>query len=66
MSSEPEPWFPPPPVQTVRIVDLDLPFWHIVVFLIKVSLAAVPAALIVALIGLFGFAILSGVLVGTP
>lgn len=32
--------------QSVRIVDFDIPFWSLVVFLVKLGLAAIPAAFI--------------------
>ncbi len=48
----------------VVLVDLDISFWRLVLFFVKASLAAIPAAIIVGLIlmliamivrGLFGF-----------
>ena len=40
----------PPPTQRVVVVDLRVPFFRLVFFLVKVSLAAIPAAIIVGAI----------------
>lgn len=38
----------------VRIVDIEMPFWSMVVFLIKLALASIPAAIILyAAAGIF-------------
>ena len=43
----------------VSIVDFDLPFWSLVVFLVKLTFAAIPAAIIVALLVTGAGAVLS-------
>lgn len=35
--------------QSVRIVDINMPFWHLTLFLVKLALAAIPAVFIFAL-----------------
>jgi hypothetical protein len=47
----------------VTIRDIDVPFWRIVMILIKWSIAAIPAAIIVALIYATLAALLGGVFV---
>ncbi|RAI43288.1 hypothetical protein [Rhodoplanes roseus] len=37
--------------QKIVIVDLRIPFFRLVLFLVKLSLAAIPAALIIAALG---------------
>ena len=54
---------PAPLGQPVRIVDLDMPFGSMVTLLVKISIAAIPAALILIVIGFFVAAFL-GALVG--
>jgi ABC-type sugar transport system permease subunit len=48
----------------VTIRDIDVPFWRIVLILIKWSIAAIPAAIIVGLIYATLFALLGGLFVG--
>jgi hypothetical protein len=48
----------------VRVVDFDVPFGSMVVLIIKWTLAAVPALLILAVIGAVVFAVLGGLLGG--
>jgi hypothetical protein len=40
----------PTPAQRVVVVDLRIPFFRLVFFLVKLSLAAIPAALILGAI----------------
>lgn len=47
----------PKPIEAV-IIDIEMPFLSIVVFLIKLAFAAIPAAFIV----FFGYMIMLGVL----
>jgi hypothetical protein len=35
---------------SIKIVNFDMPFWSIVWFLIKVTLAAIPAAIVVTIV----------------
>lgn len=48
----------PPPVapHRIAIADIDIPFWRIVAILIKWTIAAIPAAIIVSIIfGIIAF-----------
>jgi hypothetical protein len=45
----------------VTIRDIDIPFWRIVMILIKWWIAAIPAALIVGIILAVLFAVLGGI-----
>ena len=48
----------PPPVapHRIAIIDIDIPFWRIVTILIKWTIAAIPAAIIVSIIfGILAF-----------
>jgi hypothetical protein len=45
---------------SVRIIDVKMPFGSMVVFMVKWAIAAIPALIILALIG----AMLSGLLIG--
>ncbi len=46
---------PPAAPHRVAIADIQIPFWRLVVILIKWTLAAIPAAIIVSIIfGLIG------------
>ena len=44
----------------VSIVDIKMPFWSMVVFMVKAALASIPAVIILAFI----FSILSGIFGG--
>ena len=48
----------------VTIRDIDVPFWRIVLILIKWSIAAIPAVIIVGLLYAALFALLGGLFVG--
>jgi len=39
------------PVQNVTVTDIRIPFARLVFFMVKLALAAVPAAIIITLIG---------------
>jgi hypothetical protein len=55
---------PPAGPHRVAIADIDIPFWRIVAILIKWTIAAIPAAIIVSIIfGLIAIA-LSTIFVG--
>ena len=41
-------------VNHVSIVDIRMPFWSMVVFMVKAALASIPAVIILAIIGGFG------------
>ena len=47
------------PPQHITITDIDIPFWRLVAIFIKWAIAAIPAAIVVAIImmivtGIFG------------
>ena len=48
----------------VIIVDIDIPFGRLISILVKVAIAAVPAAIIVAIFWVFLASILAGVFGG--
>jgi hypothetical protein len=48
------------PIQC-RIVDIDLPFWSMVNFMVKWAVAAIPALIILIILAFFAVAILSAV-----
>ncbi|MPZ57291.1 MAG: hypothetical protein GEU91_12490 [Rhizobiales bacterium] len=50
------------PDQRIVITDLRIPFLRLVVFFVKVSLAAIPAAIIVAFLVMLLTAIIVGLL----
>jgi hypothetical protein len=55
---------PASPDERVVLVDLRIPFFRLVVFFVKVALAAVPAALILGAIGMVVTALLAAFLGG--
>lgn len=51
---------PPTAPHRIAVVDLDIPFWRMVAIMIKWSLAAIPAVIIVSVVfGIIG-ALLGG------
>lgn len=67
----PKPLSPPPPVRpsvtvafpdelAVKVVDIKMPFWSMVGFMVKWAIASIPAFLILFLIGVFVFGVLGG------
>ena len=48
----------------VRIVGINIPFWDLVILLVKLSLAAVPAFAILAVVWLFVGRVLIGIITG--
>ena len=51
-------------INQVSIVDIRIPFWSMVVFMVKASLASIPALIILYVIFLFFAAIFGGILGG--
>lgn len=43
-----------PERQEVVIVDVSVPFWSMVIFMVKWAIASIPAILIIILVSLFG------------
>lgn len=54
-----------PNLGEVIVVDIKMPFWSIVVFMVKAAIAAIPAVIILTLVGSLVMSILSGLL-GMP
>lgn len=50
----------------VRVVDLDIPFGRLVLLLVKVAIAAIPAALIVGAIGVLFWLLVLSIVVARP
>jgi len=44
--------------ERVSIVDIRMPFWSMVVFLVKLSIASIPAFIILSVLGAAVFALL--------
>lgn len=71
--SPPQPLSPPPPPRqpqpvkvtfpdemAVRVVDIKMPFWSMVGFMVKWAIASIPAFFILIAIGAFVFGMLGG------
>lgn len=54
----------PQVISDVRIKDFDMPFWSMIVFMVKWAVAAIPAMIILAVIYAIGAAIIGGALTG--
>jgi hypothetical protein len=52
------------PIGRVSVVDINMPFASMVGFMIKWSLAAIPAILILAMLGFLVTAVFAGLLAG--
>lgn len=52
--------------QQVVIIDIKIPFWSMVVLMVKWALAAIPAIFILFLIGMVFSAIMTGVFGPSP
>lgn len=48
----------------VIITDISMPFWSMVVFMVKASIAAIPAFIILSVIGAIVFALLGAIFGG--
>ena len=46
----------------VSIVDIRIPFWRLVAFFVKVAIAAIPAAIIVAILYTIAAILVGGML----
>ncbi len=60
MSTLPEPIGVREPIQKVIVVDFKIPFWSLVGLIIKVSLAAIPAVIVLTII----YAVVGSFLIG--
>lgn len=45
----------------VVVTDVKIPFWSLVFLIVKISIAAIPAYIILFVIGVFLFGILGGI-----
>ena len=54
----------PAPAERVVLVDLRIPFFRLVLFLVKLSLAAIPAAIILGAIAMVATAAIAAFLGG--
>jgi hypothetical protein len=46
------------PHSEVRIVDISVPFWSMVIFMVKWALASIPAIIILSVLGSIIYAVL--------
>jgi hypothetical protein len=44
----------------VHITDIKMPFWSIVIFMVKASIASIPAFVIISIIGTIVFNVIVG------
>jgi hypothetical protein len=45
----------------VTVVDIQMPFWSMVVFMVKVAIASIPAVIILSVLGAIFFAVMTAV-----
>ena len=48
-------------VVRVSVIDIQMPFWSMVVFMVKAAIASIPAVIIVSIIGSLVFSVLAWV-----
>lgn len=48
----------------ITIVDIRMPFWSMVIFMVKAAIASIPAFVILSVIGSLVFALLGGLFDG--
>ena len=48
----------------VSIVDVHMPFWSMVVFMIKWAIASIPALIILAILGVLASGVITGIVAG--
>ncbi|MDO9566463.1 MAG: hypothetical protein Q7J15_06965 [Candidatus Desulfaltia sp.] len=48
----------------VNIIDIKMPFWSMVVFMVKAAIASIPAFIILTIVGALVFAVLGGIFGG--
>lgn len=44
----------------VLITDIKMPFWSMVIFMVKASIASIPAFIILSIIGTIVFSVIGG------
>jgi hypothetical protein len=47
----------------VVVVDVKMPFWSMVTFMVKWAIACIPALIILIIVGMFVFAVLRGCMI---
>jgi len=52
------------PATRVNIVDIKMPFWSMVIFMVKAAIASIPAFIILGIIGAIVTTILGGLFGG--
>lgn len=50
--------------ERVSIVDIRMPFWSMVVFMVKAAIASIPAVIILSALGAAAFAVLGWIFGG--
>lgn len=60
-TSQPPAAAPQPSAQRVTVVDFDMPFGSMVTLMIKWGIAAIPAVLILAIVGAIAAGVLAGI-----
>jgi uncharacterized membrane protein YdjX (TVP38/TMEM64 family) len=48
----------------VNIIDINMPFWSMVTFMVKAAIASIPAFIILSIIGAVVFGVLGGMFGG--
>jgi len=48
-------------VKEVNIVDIKMPFWSMVTFMVKVTIASIPAMIILSILALMFTLVLGGI-----
>ena len=51
-------------VVRVSVIDIQMPFWSMVMFMVKAAIASIPAFIILSVIGTLVVALLGGVAEG--
>lgn len=51
-------------VPQVNIVDIKMPFWSLVFFMVKAAIASIPAFIILSIIGMVVFSIFGAIVGG--
>ena len=51
-----------PPLHQVTVTDIHMPFWSMVVFMVKWSIAAIPAVIILFFLTLIAYALFGSLL----
>ena len=52
-------------VVRVNVIDIQMPFWSMVMFMVKAAIASIPAFIILSIIGTLVFSVLAGILGGS-